>query len=91
MGVLPCIRYWNVVLACLTCGVADRSAVGLLDWRYFYVDDDQRGHVTCGVVRLVARALHRRHKKLTDILDPIWQQRTVMSGKNPSVLGFHVE
>jgi hypothetical protein len=62
-----------------------------LDWRYFYVDDDQRGHVTCGIARLVAGALLRRVKKLTDFLDPIWKRRTEMSGKNPSVLGFHVE
>jgi hypothetical protein len=74
------------VLACLTCGVAD-TALELLDWRYFYVDDDRRCHVTCGVVRLVARALLRRQKKLSDLLDP----RTVMSGKNPAALGFHVE
>jgi len=86
-----CIRYWNAVLACLACDIADRRALELLDWRYFYVDDDKRGHTTCGIVRLVAGALLRRVKKLNDFRDPVWQDRMVMSGKNPSVLGFHVE
>jgi hypothetical protein len=86
-----CIRYWNVVLACLACNVVDTSALELLDWRYFYVENDKRGQTTCGIVRLVAGALLRRVKKLSDFQDPVWKDRMVMSGKNPSVLGFHVE
>jgi len=86
-----CIRYWNAVLACLACNVVDTSALELLDWRYFYVDNDMRGHTTCGIVRFVAGALLRRVKNIDDFGDPVWMRNTKMSGKNPSVLGFHVE
>jgi hypothetical protein len=79
------------VLACLARDIVDRCALELLDWRYFYVDDDKRGHTTCGVVRLVAGALLRRVKNIDDFGDPVWLRKTEMSGKNPSVLGFHVE
>jgi len=86
-----CIRYWDVVLACLTCDIVDISALGHLDWRYFYVGDDKCGHTTCGVARLAAGALLRRVKNINDFRDPVWKTNMEMSGRNPTVLGFHVE
>jgi len=88
---LVCIRYRDVVLACLTCDTIDTSALGLMDWRYFYVDDDESGHTTCGVVRLAAGALLRRVKNINDFRDLVWVTKMEMSGRNPVVLGFHVE
>ena len=68
---LVCIRYWDAVLACLTCDIVDTSALGLLDWRYFYVDDDECGRTTCGVARLAAGALLRRVENINDFRDPV--------------------
>jgi hypothetical protein len=79
-----------VVFACLTCDKVSTEASGLFDWRYFYVDDKGIGHTTCGIARLVTGALLRRVTNINYFQEPVWEQRTQMSYRNPSVLGFQI-
>ena len=59
----------------------DDEASALLDWRSFYVDLEGIGHATCGFGRLVAKRLLRT---VIDIFDPMWEEKTKLSGEKPS-------
>lgn len=62
----------------------------LYDHRYFYVDDVDNGHYTCGLAR-DAMAIILREKGEDIFLKPEWFKALADWKSNPSVLGFYVE
>jgi hypothetical protein len=79
------------MLACEMNRKVDSKAANLLDWRYFFVDQEGVGHATCGFARHVAKGLLLTIVNIRDFHDPLWEANLVFSGKNRSVLGYHVE
>ncbi|KAI5781032.1 hypothetical protein DFH27DRAFT_656850 [Peziza echinospora] len=76
--------------ACLMGGRIDRGGGKLLDFRFFNIDSDGQGRVTCEFVRRIVSPYIRKVKGTATFFSPNFATELHLS-TNPCVLGYQVE
>jgi hypothetical protein len=83
-------RYFDIVEACLRCDFFPWNIQELCDCRYFYFDDQDIGHCTCGVAFETMMSILREHR-LDHFRDPGWYTAVRRSSENPLVQRYLAE